>query len=369
VDCADTLHPRAAQRRAPAGATTTPMQPPFRLATRHRHALGRGALTVALLVTVVTAACFSLRTRDRDTAAQTPAIPPTVNGGTAFRIERLPADPAAGTGPAATATPPPHTPQPYLDRHRVVSFYGNPLASGMGIVGEYPPEELIRRLRAQAAVYQALSPDRTVVPAIHFIYAVAQAQPGRDGLHLLRMDDELVRQWIQITKDHGLLLFLDIQFGRSSVERELPHVLPYLTEPHVHVAFDPEFAWAPHESPAEDIGSLDGAVINRAIDMLEQLIVEHRLANKILIVHQFRPDMITNKAAIRPSPWVETVIDADGFGARNVKIGQWNQVIRDDNVERAGFKLFYKQDAKSGGLMAETEVMALEPAPLIIIYQ
>lgn len=286
-------------------------------------------------------------------------------------------DAGAGGGPiridpldaaAAEALLPPR-PKPFLDRHRVVAYYGNPLVPQMGILGEHPPDEVVRRLRVQADAYQRLSPDRTVVPAIHFIYAVAQDKAGSEGIYLGRMDDALVGEWVRLTREQGMLLFLDIQFGKSTIDREFPHVEPFLRESHVHLALDPEFAWGPNEFPLIDIGRIDGAVVNRAQELLEKLVVENRLPNKILVVHQFRPDMLTNKAAIRPNEWVETVIDADGFGRPGLKLDQWNRVIRDDNVQRAGIKLFYKQDAANGGLMSEGEVMALTPTPLVIIYQ
>jgi hypothetical protein len=283
------------------------------------------------------------------------------DGDRAVRIEQL-------DGVAAEALLPPR-PKPFLDRHRVVAYYGNPLAPQMGILGEYPPAEVVRRLRAQADVYQQLSPDRTVVPAIHLIYAVAQDRPGAEGIYLVRMEDELIEEWVRLTRDENLLLFLDIQFGRSTIDREFPHVAPFLVHPHVHLALDPEFAWRPDQYPLIDIGQIDAAVVNRAQDLLQQIAIEHRLPNKILVVHQFRPDMLKNKAAIRPSEWVETVIDADGFGSPFLKRDQWDRVIRDDNVPRAGIKLFYKHDARSGGLMSEADVMALTPTPLVIIYQ
>ena len=216
----------------------------------------------------------------------------------------------------------PTRPKPFLDRHRVVAYYGNPLAAQMGIVGEYEPEEVIRRLRAQADVYQRLDSDRRVVPAVHMIYAVAQEKPGAEGNYLVRMDDDLVYRWVRLTREHGLLLFLDIQFGRSTIDQEMPHVLPFLKESHVHLALDPEFAWGPNEFPLIHIGHIDGAVVNRAQDILERFIIEHRLPNKMLVVHQFRPDMLKNKASIRPSQWVETVIDADGYGSPSLKLDQ-----------------------------------------------
>ncbi len=284
------------------------------------------------------------------------------DAGALVRIEAL-------EGVAAEALLPP-APKPFLDRHRVVAYYGNPLAAQMGVLGEYPPEEVLRRLRAQADVYQQLSTDgRTVVPAVHLIYAVAQERAGAEGSYLLRMDDELVETWVRLTRDQGMLLFLDIQFGRSSIERELPHALPFLKEPHVHLALDPEFAWGPNEYPLIDIGHIDGSVVNHTQELLQAFVVEHRLPNKILVVHQFRHDMLTNKASIRPYEHIELVIDADGFGSPDLKLDQWYRVIRQDNVERAGIKLFYKHDARNGGLLSEAEVMALTPTPLVIIYQ
>ncbi len=268
---------------------------------------------------------------------------------------------------AQPASPPP--PAPFLDTHRIVSYYGNPLTASMGILGEYPPDEVIRRLRAQAAAYQPLSSDREVVPAIHLVYAVAQAAPGADGLYLFRMDSDLVQEWIAITRDNGLLLFLDVQVGRSTIERELPLVLPYLAEPHVHLALDPEFAWGADVTPVSSVGHLTGEAINRAQELLQRYVVEQELPGKILIVHQFRRSMIRQKDQIRPYEQVELVIDMDGFGPPATKLDSWNSVIVADDVQRAGIKLFYKHDAERGGLLSEADVMALQPAPVVIIYQ
>lgn len=270
---------------------------------------------------------------------------------------------------ANEARKPPPPPQPYLDTHRVVAYYGNPLAEGMGIIGEYPPDEVIRRVKAQADAYQKLDPSRQVVPAIHFIYAVAQERAGPEGVYLLRMEDDLVQKWVDLTRDNGMLLFLDIQFGRSTVERELPHLYPFLKEPHVHLSLDPEFAWGPDEYPLIDIGHIDGGVVNRAQALLQQFVKENHLSSKIIVVHQFRFDMLTEKASIRPYDQIELVIDADGFGSRQLKLDQWTRVIQQDNVQRAGIKLFYKHDARNGGLMTEAEVLALTPSPQVIIYQ
>ena len=164
----------------------------------------------------------------------------------------------------------------FLDVYRVIAYYGNPLTPDMGIVGQYPPEEVVRRLKAQADVYRPLSPDREIIPAIDLVYAVAQLDPGPDGQYLLRMGDGLVQDWIRITKEEGILLFLDIQIGRSTVEAEVSRVLPFLSEEHVHLALDPEFAWGSTETPGVDIGHLDGADVNRAIDLVDQYVAREK---------------------------------------------------------------------------------------------
>jgi hypothetical protein len=255
---------------------------------------------------------------------------------------------------------------PYLASHRIVSFYGNPLAPVLGVLGEQGPEATVARLRAQAEPYAQLSDDRTVVPALHLIYAVAQASPGADGLYLGRMDDALIDQYVQLTRENGMLLFLDIQVGRSTVERELPLIARWLENEHVHVALDPEFTWPPGVQPVVDIGYLTGPQINWVQDWLSGFAAERALPNKILIVHQFRYSMIPEKAALRQVERVERVIDMDGFGSQAAKLDTWNAVIRGDGVQLAGIKLFYQYDTD---LMSPAEVLALEPRLAVIIYQ
>jgi hypothetical protein len=267
----------------------------------------------------------------------------------------------------STATAQPEPARPFLADHRIVSLYGNPLAPGLGALGQQPPEQTVARARAQADAYAPLSPDRTVQPALHLIYAIAQAAPGADGLYLSRMSDELVQQYIDLTRDNGLLLFLDIQMGRSTIEREVSGVAGFLANPHVHLALDPEFAWGPGVTPVEDIGFLTAAQIDQAQMMLAQVAIDAGLPDKILIVHQFRTGMIRDKAAISTVEKVELVIDMDGFGPPASKLATYDAVITNaENVHYAGVKLFYEHDQP---LLSPEDVMALEPQPVVVIYQ
>lgn len=293
------------------------------------------------------------------------------------QIERLP--PTAAPVVVASATgatialprelvslPPLAPPRPLLTEHRIVSFYGNPLAEVLGVLGAQEPEETVTRLRAQADAYRSISDDRTIIPAFHFIYAVAQSHPGDDDTYLLRMDEALVDRWVKVARDNGILIFLDIQMGRSTVEAELPRIYKWLAEEHVHVGIDTEFAWGKDGIPNDDIGYMTGEQLNRAQALLQKFTMEQRLPTKVLVVHQFLPGMVKNKAALQAYDRVEIVFDADGFGSPQLKLAAWGRVILDGATPRAGIKLFYKHDIN---LMSPADVLNLEPRPLVIIYQ
>jgi hypothetical protein len=68
-------------------------------------------------------------------------------------------------------------------------------------------------------------PRRTVVPARYRIYAVALQHSGANCLYLLQMDHEIIEQWIRLARNEGMLLFLDLQMGRSKVLAKLPHIV------------------------------------------------------------------------------------------------------------------------------------------------
>ncbi len=278
------------------------------------------------------------------------------------------ATPAPDAAVSATAAPSASTPgQSLFATAQIVSYYGHPLSPAMGVLGEGSEQEMLERLKMQAAAYQALNPDKAVIPALHLIYEVAQALTSDDGLYLYRTDDATVRHFIDLTRDQGMLLFLDLQIGRSSLKAELPYVLPYLREPHVHLAIDPEFVTPPGFRPGMFIGSLDCLQVNDAEDAIERLVEEANLPNKIVIVHQFEDDMLINKDKLRfDEPRVDTVLDMDGFGDQSGKLSKYDTLVRQFGAKYAGIKLFYKHDT---ALLTPEQVEGLTPQPNVVIYQ
>lgn len=278
--------------------------------------------------------------------------------------------PAAGVVPAAMATVPPTARAPLagslLPDFRIVAYYGHPHDANMGIVGEMELDDLTKKLRKQADAYEAADPSRPVVPALELIATVAQRDPGYDGTYILDTDHETLREYIAYAAEHDMIVILDLQIGRGTVAHEIEKVRDLLELPNVHLALDPEFAIAEGETPGDHIGSLHADSIIYAQQVLAEISAEHGLPPKMLIVHQFREDMIADKGQLGPLPGAQLVIDADGFGDPELKTFVYNYLVRDELVEYAGVKLFYQQD---NPLMKPRDIIGLVPAPDVIIYQ
>src|SRR4029079_19266053 len=128
-----------------------------------------------------------------------------------------------------------------LPNRRIVAFYGNPLSKRMGVLGEYPVDTMLAQLDEVVRQWPQADPATPVQPALQLIAVTAQAAPGRDGMYRLRMDTSLVEKVYGWAQRKHALLFLDVQVGHSTMQQELPRLLPFLSRPDVHLAIDPEF--------------------------------------------------------------------------------------------------------------------------------
>ena len=250
----------------------------------------------------------------------------------------------------------------FMRGNQILTYYGNPDSDQLGILGELEPDELVARLKQEATTYDDLNGFRGIQPGLHMVYATAQAHPGDDGLYTRRVDQGTLEQYIDLACENKLFIFLDLQLGRADMEEEIERLLPYLRQTHVHLSLDPEFAMGPDEVPGEDLGHLDASQINRAQQILDDLVQKHNLGDKILIVHQFHDEMITNKEAIEDYRRVRLVIDMDGFGEPATKLAKFQ--LYSAGAEYGGIKLFFKLDDP---LMSETDVLNVRPD--LIIYQ
>ena len=253
-----------------------------------------------------------------------------------------------------------------LPDHQIVSYYGNPYSNQMGILGASDLESMADALEQRASRYDKLNGPREVIPAIHLVYGVAQPQPTANGLYLQYVDESAVLRYFALAEERDMLLFLDLQIGRSTVKAEVEKVLPFLRNERVHLALDPEFAVAGRDAPGDVIGSLSAEDIDAAQSMLQYLVVAERLPPKILMVHQFLDQMVRGGESINRYQGVDLIIDIDGFGPPAVKRATYERFASRTYAEHAAIKLFLDHDSD---LMSEQDVLFLNPTPAVVIYQ
>jgi hypothetical protein len=252
-----------------------------------------------------------------------------------------------------------------LDDALLITWYGNPHVARMGALGQATGEARARALREQMDEYAPLT-NRTIVGAYHLVAVVAQPDPGADGMYRRREFPAVIDELLEEAKANGFKLILDLQPGRSPSVDEVRHFRRYLEDPDVHVALDPEFVMPAGRAPGEVIGSLRAAEINPVIELLETIVREGDLPNKILILHQFTLNMLPDKERIRTSPSVDLVLMMDGIGSPALKRDSYRAVMHQRQLDHAGFKIFYEQDTD---VMSPADVLALTPKPIVICYQ
>jgi hypothetical protein len=294
-----------------------------------------------------------------------------------------PAKPTSANSSAATKPKPPAKPKPewpvkgpdllpgsILPHKRIVAYYGNPLSKRMGILGELPPDEMLKKLEKEVKAWERADSTTPVVPALHLIAIVAQGSPGKDGMYRARMADTLVERVYGWAQRHKAIMFLDLQVSKSTLQQEVPRLTSFLSRPDVHLAIDPEFSMKRGGVPGKRIGTYDASDVNYAIDFLADLVEKHNLPPKVLVVHRFTRPMLTNANKIKLDPRVQVVIHMDGWGPPWMKKDSYDAYVYAEPVQYTGFKLFYKNDTKKGHpLMKPADVLALFPKPIYIQYQ
>ncbi len=250
---------------------------------------------------------------------------------------------------------------------RVVAYYGNMFSTNMGVLGALPKEEMMKGLLAECRKWQGTDTTTPVVPALHYVAVTAQGSPGKDGMYRQRMPFSEIDKVIAWAKEIDGIVFLDVQVGHSSVAAELPRLEKYFKMPQVHLGIDAEYSMKGGEVPCSKIGTFDAVDVNVAVDYLQQLVQQEKLTPKILIVHRFTQNMITNYRQIKTTPEVQIVVNMDGFGGKELKLSSYRSYVFREPVQFTGFKLFYKYDKPV--MYTPSELMKLTPIPIYIQYQ
>lgn len=251
-----------------------------------------------------------------------------------------------------------------LPRYRVVAYYGAPQNPALGALGVGPLPGAVAKLERQAAVYRR--PGRPVIPALELIADIAKPVPFSTGLYVERQTPETLCRYLRAARAARALLVLDLQPGHADFLAEVRRLRPWLAEPDVSLALDPEWKVPEWAVPGQVIGGTDARVVNSVARELSRIVRDERLPHKLLLVHQFTPDMLENRELLRPYPGVELTLNVDGVGARPDKELAYRTLATRTDPWFHGFKLFYEED---GVVMTPREVLALLPQPGVVIYE
>lgn len=140
---------------------------------------------------------------------------------------------------------------------------------------------------------------------------------------------------------------------------------PWLAEPDVALALDPEWRMGPHERPGERLGSTAAGEINEVSRWLDGLTAGHRLPQKLMIVHQFTRSMVRDKDEVAGREHLAITFNMDGLGPPGAKLAKYRMLAEDERFP-LGFKLFLGQDVHR---LSPREVLDLDPPPRVVEYQ
>src|SRR5438552_4001470 len=202
-----------------------------------------------------------------------------------------------------------------LPFNRIVAYYGNLYSKHMGILGELPKDTMLKKLQGEVQKWQKADTMLHAIPALHYIAVTAQGSPGAGNTYRLRMPFNQIDKVISWASEINALVFLDIQVGRSTLEKEIPELEKYLSLANVHLGIDPEFSMKTGKRPGSVIGSFDASDINYAVNYLDNIVKKNNLPPKILVVHRFTNPMVTNYKQIKPKPSVQIVMNMYGWGS------------------------------------------------------
>jgi len=122
---------------------------------------------------------------------------------------------------------------------------------------------------------------------------------------------------------------------------------------------------APDQVPGKVTGSVGAAEVNAVATYLSGIVTADNLPQKLFLLHQFKPAMIPDIAAVTPQPGLAMVHHLDGFGTRAEKGATFDRLYRPGRFH-LGYKLFYDEDV---GLYTPPEILAFPQVPDYVSYQ
>jgi hypothetical protein len=297
---------------------------------------------------------------------------------------------SAGAAPTRVAPTPTATPVPFdpsagapLPNNRIVAAYGivggedvNGPASTFGMLDSFLPQ-----LQDLGKQYAALDPTHPVLLGIDLVVNTIQPCSSFPQWCASFPDDQTMQAYVDYCKQHNLLLFFDLQLGTEPVaDAVTKQILPYLQKySFTELALDTEFHFPNNAQGYADaagypccLGWMNADEINWASNELAQVSLQNHLPRKVLVIHEWNSGVLPDKGNIKLNANVSIVLQSDGFGTVDEKLGDYSIFVQQQLIEYGGYKLFLTHPdggARDIPLQSPQDVMQVFPQPLFISYQ
>lgn len=250
---------------------------------------------------------------------------------------------------------------------RLVALYGSPENAALGVLGEYSPQEAVKQVKTLAEQYQPFSKE-PVQPAFEIIATVASSEAGEDGDYSRELSVQKLLPLIDEAEKNGVYVILDLQPGHDTFPNQVKQYEELLKRPNVGIGFDPEWRLAPGQMHLQQIGSVDAAEINEALDVAADITQQGQLPQKLVVLHQFTQTMITNRELIDTThPELALTMHADGHGTPGLKKDTYNALLQGLSQEiYPSWKNFYDEDTPT---LTPEQTYGLTPQPWVVTYQ
>lgn len=248
----------------------------------------------------------------------------------------------------------------------MISLYGAPGSPGLGLLGEQDVAASVTRAQELAAEYESVSRE-PVIPAFEIIATVATSDPGPTGDYSSPVAVDTLREWVDAAAENNIYVVLDLQPGLSEFLPQAQMFEDLLSEPHVGLALDPEWRLAEGQQHMAQIGQVHAAEINDTTDWLAELVAEHHLPEKLVMLHQFQTRMIPDRDRVVDRDGLAVLVHADGNGVPSDKMKTYRTLTRDLPAHmRIGWKNFIDEDDPT---YTPEQTMDVVPRPWFVSYQ
>jgi hypothetical protein len=250
---------------------------------------------------------------------------------------------------------------------RYVSYYGNPETVALGALGEQGPAETLDVMQPLLDAYAG--DGAQVVPAFEIIASVASAGPTEDDDYSYEWPADTFSDWIDFAAANGVYVVLDLQPGRDDFLSQAVQYEELLKLPFVGLAIDPEWRLKDNQVHLRQVGTVDASEINQTVNWLADLVHDNGLPQKMVVVHQFRTSMVTNRSELVERPEIQMIVQMDGDGLEAQKDDTWAALLRgaEDAHWAWGWKNFFDEDEP--GPPTPESTMSKVPTPVYVSYQ